>query len=150
MMILVINSGSSSVKYQIFDATDFTVVATGLLEQIGEESSHLRHRWTNGAGEQEVYDHTQHVADHQEGIAWITSVNAETATVADPGELIGIGHRVVHGGELFHEPKLIDDRVIDAIREMSPLAPLTYTPLPRARTIKSSLASKSNAARIVS
>jgi acetate kinase len=124
MMILVINSGSSSIKYQVFDATDFTVLATGLLEQIGEEDSHLRHRWKNGAGEEKEYDHKQHVADHQEGFAWIVAVSSETGTIRDPGELIGIGHRVVHGGELFHEPTLIDNRVIDAIREMSPLAPL--------------------------
>jgi acetate kinase len=124
MKILVINSGSSSIKYQIFDAGDFTVLAAGLLEQIGEDSSHLRHRWQNRAGEQEEYDQKKSIADHQQGFAWIIAVIAETGTIQEPGELIGIGHRVVHGGELFHEPTLIDDRTIRAIREMIPLAPL--------------------------
>ena len=124
MKILVINSGSSSIKYQIFDARDFTVLAIGLLEQIGEDSSHLRHRWQNRAGEQEEYDQKKPIADHQQGFAWIIAVHAETGTIQDPAELIGIGHRVVHGGELFHEPTLIDDRAIRAIREMIPLAPL--------------------------
>jgi acetate kinase len=123
MKILVINSGSSSIKYQIFDAGDFTVLAAGLLEQIGEDSSHLRHRWQSRAGEQD-YDQKKPIADHQQGFAWIIAVLAETATIQEPGELIGIGHRVVHGGELFHEPTLIDDRTIRAIREMTPLAPL--------------------------
>jgi len=124
MKILVINSGSSSIKYQIFDARDFTVLATGLLEQIGEDSSHLEHHWRNTAEEQQVYDQKKPIADHQQGFAWIITVHAETGTIEDPGELIGIGHRVVHGGELFHEPTLIDDRAIKAIREMIPLAPL--------------------------
>jgi acetate kinase len=123
MKILVINSGSSSIKYQIFDANDFTVLAVGLLEQIGEDSSHLKHRWQNSAGEQD-YDQEKPIADHQQGFAWIIAVLAETGNIQEPGELIGIGHRVVHGGELFHEPTLIDDSTIRAIREMIPLAPL--------------------------
>jgi acetate kinase len=124
MKILVINSGSSSIKYKLFDAKDFSILATGLLEQIGEEISRLKHHWQNDAGEQKEYDQQKPIADHQEGFAWIVDVNSETGTVQEPGELIGIGHRVVHGGEVFHEPTLIDDKVLAAIREMAPLAPL--------------------------
>jgi acetate kinase len=124
MKILVINSGSSSIKYQIFDMTDASVIASGLLERIGESDSTLTHRWQDEAGEEQKIVRTQPILNHHEGFELIAAVNSESGAVRDRGELSGIGHRVVHGGESFHSPTLIDGRVIAAIKKNIPLAPL--------------------------
>jgi acetate kinase len=123
-LILVVNSGSSSVKYQFFRTGTYEVIASGVLERIGEPVSVLKHRWMNEEGTYDEVEETRHVPDHRKGFAWIVEVNEKTETTADRGELYGIGHRVVHGGEVFHEPTLIDDKVVAAISEMVPLAPL--------------------------
>jgi acetate kinase len=124
MKILVINSGSSSIKYQIFDMPDASVIASGLLERIGESASTLIHRWQDEAGEEQKIVRTQPISNHQEGFELIAAVNSESGAVREADELSGIGHRVVHGGETFHTPTLIDGRVIAAIKENIPLAPL--------------------------
>jgi acetate kinase len=124
MKILVINSGSSSIKYQLFDMADRAVLASGLLEQIGEPESSLAHQTRNAGGDMEDITKAQPVADHQEGIRLITAVLQEAGDIQDAAELSGIGHRVVHGGEEFQEPTIIDQNVIDAIRNLIPLAPL--------------------------
>lgn len=124
MKILVINSGSSSIKYQIFDVRDASVLASGLLEQIGESGSKLTHRWKDDAGQNQEIVRSQPVSNHQDGFELIVAVNAESGTVRYPKELFGIGHRVVHGGEAFREPTLIDAKVVETIRQMIPLAPL--------------------------
>jgi acetate kinase len=121
--ILVINSGSSSIKYRFFQVGTYSVIAAGLVEKIGESESRLRHSWLNKDKKHEEIAETEHVPDHRKGFDWIVDVNTRTS----PGgqrELSGIGHRVVHGGEVFQEPTLIDDRVITAIKKMTPLAPL--------------------------
>jgi acetate kinase len=123
-LILVVNSGSSSVKYQFFRTGTYEVVASGVLERIGESVSSLKHRWMNEEGSYDEVKETRHVPDHRKGFDWIVEVNEKTESTADRGELCGIGHRVVHGGEVFHEPTLIDGKVAAAIREMVPLAPL--------------------------
>jgi acetate kinase len=121
--ILVINSGSSSIKYRFFQVGTYSVIAAGLVEKIGESESRLRHSWLNKDKKHEEIAGTEHIPDHRKGFDWIVDVNTRTS----PGgqrELSGIGHRVVHGGEVFQEPTLIDDRVIAAIKKMIPLAPL--------------------------
>jgi acetate kinase len=102
MKILVLNSGSSSIKYRLFDMTDKTVLASGVMEIVNSEP----------------------VADHQAGFQRIGAVLGESGALQDTRELCGIGHRVVHGGEEFKEPTLINKAVIDTIRRLSPLAPL--------------------------
>lgn len=124
MKILVINSGSSSIKYQLFNMTDKTVLASGLLEQIGEDGSRLTHRTRISDDEMEAIVKTDPVPDHREGFQQIGAVLGESGALMDTGELDGIGHRVVHGGEVFRKPTLIDEKVIDTIRELIPLAPL--------------------------
>jgi len=124
MKVLVINSGSSSIKYQLFDMSDKTVLAKGLLEQIGEPESRLTHRSPGNAGDTVEITRTQPVENHRAGFQVISEVLNESGAVRDSGELFGIGHRVVHGGEAFQEPALIDEKVITTIRELSPLAPL--------------------------
>jgi acetate kinase len=116
--VLVLNTGSSSIKYRLFQMADRTVLATGLLERIGEDDSRLTHQ-AEGA-EPLVVD--GRVADHQEGFERVFA--AFDAGGGLSGGLAGIGHRVVHGGERFSAPARIDDEVIAAIREQVPLAPL--------------------------
>lgn len=123
-LILVVNSGSSSVKYQFFRTGTYEVIASGVLERIGEAESLLKHRWMTEEGTYNEVKESRHVADHRQGFDWIVEVNEKTESTADRGELYGIGHRVVHGGEAFHKPTLIDARVTETIREMVPLAPL--------------------------
>jgi len=124
MKILVINSGSSSIKYQLFDMTARKVLASGVLEQIGEARSRLTHQTRNARDEMVEIVKTDKVADHQTGFQLIGSVLSESGALADTGELSGIGHRVVHGGEQFKEPTRINKEVIDTIRRLIPLAPL--------------------------
>jgi len=121
MRILVLNSGSSSIRYQLFDMSGGTVQASGIVEQIGEEGSKLHHR---GGDETEEIVREISAPDHRVGFQQIEEVLSESGSLDGAGALFGIGHRVVHGGEVFTEPTLIDDEVIAAIREQIPLAPL--------------------------
>lgn len=121
--ILVINSGSSSIKYQFFEQETYAVIATGLIEKIGETESRLKHRWLNPENEYDEIVELAHVPDHRKGFEWIVDVAARTSS-GEEKTLVGIGHRVVHGGEVFHQPTLLDDIVIAAIKTMVPLAPL--------------------------
>ena len=124
MKILVINSGSSSIKYQLFDMNDKTVLASGLLEQIGESETRLTHHTRNPRGEIKKIVKTDHIANHRQGFQLIGTILQKSGAIDDTSELSAIGHRVVHGGEEFHEPTLIKQKVIDTIRRLSPLAPL--------------------------
>jgi acetate kinase len=124
MMVVVINSGSSSVKYEVFEATDFSVLSSGLLERIGESESQHTHRVYGPSGKVEEMVRRGKVANHEEGFRFILSLAADSPVIANPAELLGIGHRVVHGGEAFREPALIDEKVVDTIRGLIPLAPL--------------------------
>ncbi len=124
MKILVINSGSSSLKFQLFDLPDLTVSASGLIEQIGEEKSSARLTYFDGAGTKQMLKQSKPVAEHRQAIKVMAELLRESGAMTDVGELAGIGHRVVHGGESFHEPILIDDTVLSAIEELIPLAPL--------------------------
>jgi acetate kinase len=124
MKILVINSGSSSIKYRLFNMMDKTVLATGLLEQIGESVSRLTYRSRDTQGNMREISKTQSIENHQAGFQLIYSVLKETGAVGDMEELSGIGHRVVHGGEKFREPVSIHPEVIETIRRLIPLAPL--------------------------
>ena len=124
MKVLVINSGSSSVKYEVFEASDLSIRSSGLLERIGESESRHTHRSYGPSGAVKETVLLGRVGNHQEGFNFILSMPADDSAIKNPGELLGIGHRVVHGGEAFREPVLIDEKVIEAIREVIPLAPL--------------------------
>ncbi len=124
MNVMVINSGSSSVKYQLFDMRDRTVLASGLLERIGESDSRLKHQASTADGERQELEWTGPVSDHQAAMKRIGEAFGESDESAKMRDLYGFGHRVVHGGEMFKEPTLIDDAVIDAINTQSSLAPL--------------------------
>jgi acetate kinase len=124
MMVVVINSGSSSVKYEVFEASDFSILSSGLLERIGESESLHTHRVYDPSGGVKETVRRGRVGNHEEGFRFILSMPADSPVIANPAELFGVGHRVVHGGEAFREPALIDEKVVETIREMIPLAPL--------------------------
>ena len=124
MKVVVINSGSSSVKYEVFESSDFSVLSSGVLERIGETESQHTHRAHEPSGTVKETVRRGRVGNHEEGFRFILGMPVESPVIKDPAELIGIGHRVVHGGEAFQEPVLIDKNVLETIQELIPLAPL--------------------------
>ncbi|MET8569588.1 acetate kinase [Streptomyces sp. NPDC004783] len=118
--ILVLNSGSSSVKYQLLDMRDGGRLAVGLVERIGEETSRLRH--TPAGGESREWE--EPVADHDAALKAMAAELAKDGLGLDSPELAAIGHRVVHGGLRFTEPTVIDDAVLAEIERLIPVAPL--------------------------
>ena len=125
MLVLVINCGSSSVKYQLFDMTGDAVLAKGLIEKIGEGDSVLHHE-RNGR----KTSIRQTIQNHNEALSLIlkTLVDPELGVIRDIGGIGAVGHRVVHGGEEFVESTLITDEVIRAVEKFSDLAPLHNPP----------------------
>ncbi|UCF03353.1 MAG: acetate kinase, partial [Deltaproteobacteria bacterium] len=126
MKILVLNCGSSSIKYQLFDMEDESVMAFGLAERIGETQGKLTHRKFPGSPDESVVVREEPFADHESGMLKIIELitDKEHGIVDDAYEISAVGHRVVHGGEHFQAPALIDDAVINAIEATVPLAPL--------------------------
>ena len=126
MKILVVNCGSSSIKYQLLEMPAGKVLARGVLERIGQEDALLEHS-LDGRDKITV---SEPVADHDQGMALINRVltHGPGKVIADPAEIDGIGHRVVHGGETFTHSTIIDDRVLDTIQEYFTLAPLHNPP----------------------
>ena len=124
MKILVLNSGSSSLKFQLFVGTDLSVMTVGLIEQIGDAQSAAQLSFTDAYGLEKKLERNQPVADHREAIMVMAEMLRDSETLVDTSELTGVGHRVVHGGEAFRQPVRIDDTVIAAIEELIPLAPL--------------------------
>ncbi|MFE7229077.1 acetate kinase [Streptomyces sp. NPDC002405] len=119
--VLVLNSGSSSVKYQLLDMRDATRLAVGLVERIGEQTSRLRHTClTTGATREE----NGPIADHDAALKSLAEELARDGLGLDSPELAAIGHRVVHGGMFFTEPTVIDDAVLTEIERLIPVAPL--------------------------
>ena len=96
MRILVLNSGSSSIKFQLFEMQTKTSLASGLVEQIGSSSSRAVLK-ANG----EVYEIKRFIKDHHDGLEAMNELFTTSHTLHDLSELDGIGHRIVHGGESF-------------------------------------------------
>ena len=121
MKILIINSGSSSLKYQLFNTDTEEILAKGLCERIGIDGR-LKH---NVPGK-DAYEANIPMTTHLDAIKAVIDVltNGEYAVVDDLSEINAIGHRVLHGGSKFSGSVLVDDKVIDAIRECIPLGPL--------------------------
>lgn len=107
-LVLVINSGSSSLKYQVVDPDSGTARATGLVERIGEESSS--------------------VPDHDAALRRAFDTLADDGIDLQASGIVAVGHRVVHGGNTFYQSTLLDDSVIDRLDELSDLAPLHNPP----------------------
>jgi acetate kinase len=125
MKILVINCGSSSIKFQLINMETGTVLAKGLLERIGIKGSVLN--YYQGEKKHVI---TRDVADHEEGIQVIVShlTGAATGVIKDKSEIFAVGHRVVHAGEKFNGTVPITEAVLAALKECIPLAPLHNPP----------------------
>lgn len=119
MKIAVINSGSSSIKFQLFHMPQGEVLAQVLVEKIGESSSQTILKF----GEHKIIGNYV-IKNHHDGLENIISMLKEHQIFEDFTALDAIGHRVVHGGEEFKNSTLIDERVIKTIQELIPLAPL--------------------------
>lgn len=126
MKVLVINCGSSSLKYQVLDMTDESVLAKGLVERIGMDGSVINHTKT---GEDKIVNEVP-MKDHKDAIAQVLAAiqDPEHGVVSDMAEIGAVGHRVVHAGEMYAESVLIDDTVIKALEECVELAPLHNPP----------------------
>lgn len=120
--VLVLNSGSSSVKYQLLDMRDSSRLAVGLVERIGEETSRLKHTPLHGGGESR--EASGPIPDHEAALKAVSEELARDGLGLDSPELAAIGHRVVHGGKSFTEPTVIDDAVLAEIERLIPVAPL--------------------------
>lgn len=121
--VLVLNCGSSSIKYQLVDAGPGHVLARGLAERIGEDSGRLVHTGADGE-----LSRDDPIPDHHSGLQAVVDAFAEVGPSLSGADLAAVGHRVVHGGERFADPVLIDDEVVGAIGDLVPLAPLHNRP----------------------
>ena len=121
MKILVLNCGSSSFKYQLIDMETEEVIAKGNYERIGMEGSFLTHKFGN---EKKVYENE--VKTHEEAISFTMEkfVEPGIAVISSLDEIDGIGHRIVHGGEKFTASAVIDDVVVEGIKDAIKFAPL--------------------------
>lgn len=121
MKIIVINCGSSSIKYQIYDIAQKVVVAKGLVACIGAAGSYFK-RNLNGKEQLQVVP----ILSHKEGFELIfrTLTDPDDGVLNDLSEIVAVGHRVAHGGAQFTKSTLIDDEIVNQIEEFIPLAPL--------------------------
>ncbi|MFE9373272.1 acetate kinase [Streptomyces sp. NPDC006711] len=120
--VLVLNSGSSSVKYQLLDMRDASRLAVGLVERIGEETSRLKHTPLATGGD--AREQNGPIADHAAALKAVAAELAADGLGLDSPELAAIGHRVVHGGLKFSAPTVITDEVMTEIERLVPVAPL--------------------------
>lgn len=122
MKILVINCGSSSLKFQLIDAVSEEVIAKGLCERIGIEGSQIVYTPVGGEKSKTLKNMPSHVEAIQFVLDALTC--EETGVIKDLNEIGAVGHRIVHGGEKFAKATIITDEVMEAIKECSELAPL--------------------------
>lgn len=121
MKILVINAGSSSLKYQLIDMKDESVIAKGNCEKIGLESSFIKHKTQKGEIKIDKFMPT-----HNEAIELVLSclLDKEHGAIKSLDEIGAVGHRVLHGGEIYTDSVLVDDEVMKNLESLKPLGPL--------------------------
>ncbi len=126
MVVLVLNAGSSSIKYQLYDITGGVVLAKGMVDKIGMSDASLTNKRIDG---DEVKLEGE-ILDHQAGIEYVLGVliSEKHGSIKSLEEINAVGHRVVHGGESFHDSAMIDDQIIKKIEECVSLAPLHNPP----------------------
>lgn len=126
MKIIVLNCGSSSIKYQLFDMTTTEVLAKGVAEKIGLHGSFIKHERNDGV----KFKLEGEILDHQSGIEYILGIlkSEKYGSLKSFKEINAVGHRVVHGGETFKSSVLITDHVINKMVECIDLAPLHNPP----------------------
>ena len=122
MKVLVINAGSSSLKYQLVNTEDESVLAKGNAERIGISGSCLKHE---PAGKERVVINAE-LKDHTDAIKMVMNalLHPEYGVIKNMSEIGAVGHRIVHGGEKFSKSVIINDEVLEAIRKNIELAPL--------------------------
>ena len=122
MKILVLNCGSSSIKYQLFDMSSGVVLAKGIVEKIGLKGSFLKNERFDG----DKVKLEGEILDHQSGIEYLLGmmISKKRGVIKNLNEIDAIGHRLVHGGELFQESCYLDDITIKGVEDCSDLAPL--------------------------
>lgn len=122
MKILVLNCGSSSLKYQLIDMQDEKVMAKGLCERIGIKNSNFEHKKFDGT---KIKKETN-MKNHEDAVKIVINnlLDKDYGVIKDIAEIDGVGHRVLHGGKYFSDPVLIDQKVKDAIRDCFILGPL--------------------------
>lgn len=121
--ILVLNSGSSSLKYQLINMENEKMLAKGICEKIGYDDSAV-HQWIHG--KQVISKNVGCIKNHKEAFVYIEKMlmHEINGVIKDISQIDAVGHRVVHGGEYFKEPVIIDNRVVEEIKTLIPLAPL--------------------------
>jgi acetate kinase len=126
MKILVINCGSSSLKYQVLDMTDETLLCKGLVERIGMKGSVITHTLV---GDEKVVTEIP-MNNHMDAISNVLDAvkDPEHGVVKDLNEIAAVGHRVVHAGEKYSKSVLIDDEVVQVLEDCTELAPLHNPP----------------------
>lgn len=121
MPILLLNAGSSSIKYQVIDADDESVLASGLIQRIGDESGTIDHT-VDG----QTHHQTRGFPNHGRALTVMTQMFDEFGPPL--ASVKAVGHRTVHGGSQFNSTTVIDDEMLSHLRELSPLAPLHNPP----------------------
>lgn len=124
MKILVINCGSSSLKYQLYNMDNNDVLAKGLVERIGIDGSNLQHKPAGKAKDKYVFE--QPLKNHSEAIKLVMDklVDPECGVIADLSEINGVGHRVLHGSKFFTESCIVTEKVKKVVAECADLGPL--------------------------
>lgn len=117
---MIINSGSSSLKFKLFNNETHETLASGIIERIGIHGSKIKVKYGDG----QKYELDHEITNHLQGIELLLNVLKELNLIADLSEIKGIGHRVVAGGEYFSQPVVVDNDVIAKIKELAELAPL--------------------------
>jgi len=125
MNILVINAGSSSIKYQLIDMSTELPLASGIVERIGLEEGNIKHEYVVNGEEKKVKENFP-IPDHTVGLKRVAELltDKDMGVIADPSEIQAVGHRLVHGGETFTKTVVITDEVKAKVKELFPLAPL--------------------------
>ncbi|MDR2734028.1 MAG: acetate kinase [Spirochaetota bacterium] len=120
MYVLVLNSGSSSVKYQLVSIQDESLASKGLVEKIGTKEAFYSYAIGNGEKQKEI----RPILNHEEALSIVFNTLTEKGVIRNLGEISAIGHRVVHGGAKFAETVLVTDEVMQDIRDCIELGPL--------------------------
>ncbi|MGF3067362.1 acetate kinase [Facklamia sp. P12950] len=121
---MAINAGSSSLKFQIIEMPEETLVSKGLVERIGLSDSKLEIKYTDANGEDQKFQIVEDIADHARAVDLLLTKLLDLGVITNFEEITGVGHRVVAGGELFKESTLVDEQVIKNIEELGDFAPL--------------------------
>ncbi|HEY3430091.1 MAG TPA: acetate kinase, partial [Cyclobacteriaceae bacterium] len=129
MHVFVINSGSSSIKYQLIQMPEAKVVCSGLIDRIGLDGSAIQHK-TFSNGNEQVTKKQLVIKNHADGLSVAAKllIDVQIGVIKNPDEIDVVGHRVVHGGESFSSTMIITEEVKEMVKKLFPLAPLHNPP----------------------